>query len=124
MHWNWQDLDGPNFRDRSNVWAEREAKVLRQCGVVAGTVRHVPDDERLPLIIEWISTEALKTSEIEEDILDRDSVRSSLRRQFGLQGDGPPRCTCGAGNRREGAGAGRRTTESDRAIALDPPPPQ
>ena len=89
MHRNWQDLDGPNFRDRSNVWAEREAKVLRQCGVVAGTARHVPDDERLPLIIEWISTEALKTSEIEEDILDRDSVRSSLRRQFGLQGDGP-----------------------------------
>ena len=124
MHRNWRDLDGPNFRYHPNVLAEREAEFLRQCGVVVATVRHVPDDERLSLVIEWISTEALKISEIEEDILARDSVRSSLRRQFGLQGDGPPRCTCGAGNRREGAGAGRRTTESDRAIALDPPPPQ
>ncbi|MBW8078625.1 MAG: DUF4172 domain-containing protein [Gallionella sp.] len=89
MHWNWQDLDWPNFRYHPNVLAEREAEFLRQCGIVVGTVRHVPDDERLPLIIELISTEALKTSEIEGEILDRDSVQSSLRRQFGLQGDGP-----------------------------------
>ncbi len=89
MHWNWQDLDWPNFRYHPNVLAERESEFLRQCGIVVGTVRHVPDDERLPLIIELISTEALKTSEIEGEILDRDSVQSSLRRQFGLQGDGP-----------------------------------
>ncbi len=62
---------------------------LRQSGVVVGTVRHVPDVERLPLVIELISTEALKTSEIEGEILDRDSVQSSLRRQFGLHSDAP-----------------------------------
>lgn len=89
MRWNWQDLDWPNFRYRPNLLADREAAFLRQCGVVVGTVCHVPDDERLPLVIELISTEALKTSEIEGEILDRDSVQSSLRRQFGLQGDGP-----------------------------------
>ncbi len=89
MDRNWRDLDGPNFRYHPNVLAEREAEFLRQCGVVVATVRHVPDGERLSLVIEWISTEALKISEIEEDILARDSVRSSLRRQFGLQGGGP-----------------------------------
>lgn len=89
MRWNWQNLEWPNFRYRPNSLADREAVFLRQCGVVIGTVRHVPDDERLPLVIELISTEALKTSEIEGEILDRDSVQSSLRRQFGLQGDGP-----------------------------------
>jgi len=67
--------------------ADRERLFLRQSGVVVGTVRHVPDDERLSLIIELLSTEALKSSEIEGEMLDRDSVQSSLRRQFGLQAD-------------------------------------
>ena len=87
MQWNWQEPDWPNFRFRPALLADRERLFLRQSGVVVGTVRHVPDDERLPLIIELISTEALKTSEIEGELLDRDSVQSSLRRQFGLQAD-------------------------------------
>ena len=88
MRWNWQHPDWPHFRFRTGLLADREALFLRQSGIVIGTVRHVPDDERLSLVIELISTEALKTSEIEGEILDRDSVQSSLRRQFGLQGDG------------------------------------
>jgi Fic family protein len=89
MRWNWQDPDWPNFHYRPTPLAEREGLFLRQSGVVVGTVRHVPDVERLPLVIELISTEALKTSEIEGEILDRDSVQSSLRRQFGLHSDAP-----------------------------------
>jgi len=88
MRWNWQHPDWPQFRFRQELLADREALFLRQSGVVIGTVRHVSDDERLSLVIELISTEALKTSEIEGEVLDRDSVQSSLRRQFGLQGDG------------------------------------
>lgn len=87
MRWNWQDPNWPIFRFRQVLLADREGQFLRQSGVVVGTVRHVPDEERLSLIIELISTEALKTSEIEGELLDRDSVQSSLRRQFGLQGD-------------------------------------
>lgn len=87
MRWNWQLPDWPNFRFRQLLLAEREALFLRQGGVVIGTVRHVPEAERLPLVVELISTEALKTSEIEGELLDRDSVQSSLRRQFGLQAD-------------------------------------
>jgi hypothetical protein len=63
--------------------AERERVFLHQSGVVVGTMRHLADSERLPLVIELISTEALKTSEIEGELLDRDSVQSSLRGQFG-----------------------------------------
>jgi len=69
--------------------ADREALFLRQGVVVIGTVRHIPDEDRLLLVIDLISTEALKTSEIEGESLDRDSVQSSLRRQFGLPGGGP-----------------------------------
>jgi Fic family protein len=87
MRWNWQDPDWPNFRFRQTLLAEREGLFLRQSGVVVGTVRHVSEEERLLQVIELISTEALKTSEIEGEMLDRDSVQSSLRRQFGLQVD-------------------------------------
>lgn len=87
MTWNWQDSDWPNFRFQPDRLAEREAAFLRQGGVVIGTVKHLPDAERIPLLVDLISTEALKTSEIEGDLLNRESVQSSLRRQFGLQVD-------------------------------------
>ena len=38
-------------------------------------------------MIEAMSTEALTTSEIEGEILDRASVQSSIRKQLGLAGD-------------------------------------
>src|SRR5688500_5450094 len=87
MPWNWQRPDWPEFRFRPELLAERERTFLRQSGVVVGTMKHFADEERLPLVIDLISTEALKTSEIEGELLDRDSVQASLRRQFGLQTD-------------------------------------
>lgn len=87
MTWNWQDPEWPNFRFQPERLAAREALFLRQSGVVVGTVQHLPEEERLPLVIDLMSDEAIKTSEIEGELLDRDSVQSSLRRQFGLQTD-------------------------------------
>lgn len=87
MKWSWQHPQWPNFRFQPDALVAREAEFLLGSGIVVGTVRHLPDDEQLQLVIELISTEALKTSEIEGEILNRDSVQSSLRRQFGLQTD-------------------------------------
>jgi Fic family protein len=52
-----------------------------------GAFKHVGQDDRDTLTIELISDEALKTSEIEGEILRRDSVQCSLRQQFGLDAD-------------------------------------
>lgn len=49
-----------------------------------GAFRHIGADDRDRLRIELIRDEALKTSEIEGELLDRDSVQSSLIQQFGL----------------------------------------
>lgn len=87
MKWNWQLHDWPQFRFQSERLAEREAVYLRRSGVVLGTVRHLDEDDRTHLVVELMSTEALKTAEIEGEVLDRPSVQSSLRRQFGLQTD-------------------------------------
>jgi len=87
MPWSWQKADWPNFHFSTEKLTEREAVFLKQSGVIVGTVRHLPENERMPLVVDLMSTEALKTSEIEGDILDRDSVQSSLHHQFGLQTD-------------------------------------
>ena len=47
-------------------------------------VRHLGAEDQEQLTIEAISSEAITTSEIEGEILDRASVQSSIRRQFGL----------------------------------------
>ncbi len=87
MAWNWQQPDWPKFRwDRARLEAA-EKQFLVRGGVFVGTVRHLGKEERDQLTIEAMSTEAVTTSEIEGEILDRASVQSSLRKQLGLATD-------------------------------------
>ncbi len=60
---------------------------MHSAGVVLGTIKHLDVGATEQLRIELLSNEAVQTSAIEGEILDRDSVQSSLRRQFGLQAD-------------------------------------
>ncbi len=87
MNWNWQKPDWPNFRwDHARLEAA-EKQFLVSGGVFVGTVRHLGKEERDQLTVEAMSTEAVTTSEIEGEILDRASVQSSLRKQLGLATD-------------------------------------
>ena len=88
MMWNWEQPDWPDFRYDSKALEPLERRFLLRSGEFVGAFRHVGIDDQLALRIELISEEAVKTSEIEGEILDRDSVQSSLRHQFGL---GPER---------------------------------
>src|SRR5712692_5612070 len=87
MTWNWEQPDWPQFTYDATAMAPLEKRFLVHSGEFVGASRHIGQDDRDMLKIELISDEALKTSEIEGEILDRDSVQSSLRRQFGLGGD-------------------------------------
>ena len=88
MTWNWQQSDWPQFTYDAEAMAPLEADFLRESGIFIGAFRHLDADEKDLLTVDLISTEALKTSEIEGEILNRDSLQSSIRRQFGLQTDG------------------------------------
>jgi Fic family protein len=87
MQWNWQSADWPNFRYEAAKLVPLEQKFLQSAGEVIGAVRHFNEDDSSQLRIELLSDEAIKTSEIEGEFLDRVSVQSSLRRQFGLNSD-------------------------------------
>lgn len=86
--WNWQQPDWPRFSWDAEVLRDVEARFQRQAGLFQGVLRHMEPDDKAALTVEVISAEAYKTSEIEGEILDRDSLQSSLRRNFGLDADG------------------------------------
>jgi len=84
MMWNWQQPDWPDFSyDQSRI-DESEKQLLLGAGLLFGAFKHLDEEDKRQLTIELISNEALKTSEIEGEYLDRDSLQSSIRRQFGL----------------------------------------
>src|SRR5712691_4793672 len=87
MTWNWERPDWPKFTYDSAALDPLERQFLLYSGESFGVFKHVGPEDQDTLKIELISDEALKTSEIEGEILDRDSVQSSLREQFGLDGD-------------------------------------
>ncbi len=87
MMWSWQRREWPNFSWSSELLRMAEEKFLLGGGVFAGTFNHLSGDDRDQLTIEALSTEALTTSEIEGEVLDRASVQSSIRRQLGLAAD-------------------------------------
>jgi Fic family protein len=89
MTWNWERADWPYFTYSSRALEPFENKFLLQSGELIGACKHVGTDDQATLKIELISDEAVKTSEIEGEILNRESVQSSLRQQFGLGAERP-----------------------------------
>ena len=87
MTWNWQRPEWPDFSWDLDRLKKAEEAFLFGSGVLQGTLKHLDEADRELLTIEAISSEALATSEIEGEILDRASVRSSIRRQLGLATD-------------------------------------
>ena len=93
MTWNWQQPDWPNFTWDPAGLAIDEQRFLRGSGLLAGAAKHLAPEDQEQVAIEAITDEAVTTSAIEGELLDRASVQSSIRRQLGLASDdrGPGR---------------------------------
>jgi Fic family protein len=87
MTWNWQTKEWPHWRYDGAVLQEAERTFLLRAGALAGAWSHLPLADRDTTSIELLTQEALKTSAIEGEFLDRASVQSSMRREFGLTTD-------------------------------------
>ena len=85
--WNWQQDDWPKFRYDKTAVEELEPEFLLQGGLLLGVLLHLNDGDKSALTVDLISDEALKTSEIEGEFLNRESVQSCIRRNFGLATD-------------------------------------
>jgi Fic family protein len=87
MTWNWQLPDWPDFTWNQTSLTRAETLFAEGAGMVIGSSRHLDDTSRENLVVDIMSVDALATSAIEGEVLDRDSVQSSIRRQLGLAGD-------------------------------------
>ncbi len=87
MTWNWQKDNWPEFTYNAEKMKQYEARFLHSSGVLTGALTHMDDKQRQHITIDLMCTEAVKSSEIEGEILNRDSVQSSIRRNFGLKTD-------------------------------------
>ncbi|CDX30616.1 conserved hypothetical protein [Mesorhizobium plurifarium] len=90
MAWNWEQADWPHFTYDKMALDPLEREFLLRSGEFLGVFRHVSPDDRDQIRIDLISEEALKTSEIEGEYLNREGLQSSLRQQLGLGGENRP----------------------------------
>lgn len=85
--WNWQHATWATFEyDLSQIQAT-DCVFLQDSGFLLGVFEHLKEQDKHDMIIDVLSTEAIKTSAIEGEMLNRDSVQASLRRSFGLSVD-------------------------------------
>jgi len=84
MKWNWQHPNWANFAYDPARLSRTEDKFILESAKLMGASAIISENESKRFMIELMSEEALKSSEIEGELLSRDSVASSLLRQLGL----------------------------------------
>lgn len=84
MLWNWQQADWPSFTYNEALLDELERFFLHKSGFLLGSYEYVSQADKENLTIDILSDEAYKTSEIEGEFLNRDTLRSSIRGYLGL----------------------------------------
>ena len=85
--WNWQQQGWPYFIYTVADFSDYEGQFLHNAGAMAGSIKHISGPDKEGLTVTLVSDEALKTSEIEGELLNRDSLQSSVRKHFGLKAD-------------------------------------
>lgn len=84
MTWNWQLKNWPKFEWDPDKLIALEHAFIEGAGVIIGASQHITNDEKQSLVVELMSTDALDSSEIEGEYLNRASVQSSIQKELGL----------------------------------------
>ena len=84
MTWNWQRKNWPKFTYDAKKLEQLERDYAHAAGKLTGAMQHLTQDDKDEIVVHVLSTEGVKTAEIEGELLNRDSVQSSIRRKLGL----------------------------------------
>ena len=82
--WNWMLNQWPHFSFDKEALTELEYAFSQNSGTIFGVFKHVQGISKDDFIVEMLSNEAMKTSEIEGEYMDRGSVQSSIKKNLGL----------------------------------------
>ena len=78
MKWIWEETNWPNFQYNKQDFTGRNIEFRIKSERLMGRVESLPVDCQKNAIIDLMLSEAIKTSAIEGELLDRESVKSSL----------------------------------------------
>ncbi len=84
MVWNWQLADWPHFKYNIDVLNELEKEFFKFEGGEMAILKHLDDGNKRDFVIEMLCLEGLNSAEVEGEILQRESLQSSIQRHFGL----------------------------------------
>lgn len=85
MPWNWELPDWPIFRFDPASIAQKERQFLLNAGNACAVLKNIDKQEQGQFIVEILSSEGSESSKIEGEILNRESLQSSIRQHFGLK---------------------------------------
>ncbi len=85
MKYNWQQKNWPKFHFKSGVLGDLEASFFKNSGRLSATYGFISKEDSDDFKLKILSDEALKTSEIEGEILRRDSLHSSIANNLGIK---------------------------------------
>jgi len=85
MVWNWQLPNWPNFIYESPPIIPKEKQFLLGVGSSFAFLKSIGEQEYHQFVVEILSMEGLESSKIEGELLDRESLQSSIKQHFGLK---------------------------------------
>ena len=84
MNYNWQQSGWPEFRFKPDALEEALLRFERHAGRVSGLLEGLPEGLGSEAVIDLMISEAITTSAIEGEVLEREDVKSSIRNHLGL----------------------------------------
>ena len=84
MPWNWELPNWPHFNYDSSRLSKKERQFLLGAGSTFAYLKNIGEQEYNQFVVEILSLEGLESSRIEGEILDRESLQSSIKQHFGL----------------------------------------
>ncbi|MCF7853044.1 MAG: DUF4172 domain-containing protein [Simkaniaceae bacterium] len=85
MPWNWELPHWPVFNLNASQIVKLEKQFLISVGESAAFLKGIDPKNREQFVIEILSIEGIESSKIEGEILNRESLQSSIKRHFGLK---------------------------------------
>lgn len=90
MPWNWELPKWPKFTYDPEPIAAQERRFLLEAGSASACLKTVENQDTNRFIVEILSLEGLGSSRIEGEILDRESLQSSIKKHFGFHAAAKP----------------------------------
>lgn len=82
MLWNWELPKWPNFSYECETIIPKERQFLLGVGNVCAFFKNIPQKEYDQFLVDILSLEGLESSRIEGEILNRESLQSSIKKHY------------------------------------------